>query len=196
MNELTTIVEDAEERMTSLQIAEVTGRQHKEVMRAIRKMESAWEKVNGRKFALVTYQDKKGESRPCYSLNKEECLYIATKFNDDRNSDSTGLRHECHPVEQGAGGYENPVQDARSVDTVRTVQDGRLRTQQGSGHREEQRNARSEVQHGVDNQGKALPVRGTKGQRHSSTDRAGDGNRQTAHRQSTNHQLHITTYER
>ena len=46
-------------------------------------MESAWEKVNGRKFALVEYRDKKGELRPCYSLTKTECLYIATKFNDE-----------------------------------------------------------------------------------------------------------------
>ena len=48
-----------------------------------RNMESAWEKVNGRKFALVEYRDKKGELRPCYPLTKTECLYIATKFNDE-----------------------------------------------------------------------------------------------------------------
>lgn len=74
---------EREDRMTSLQIAEVTGKQHKDVMRAIRNMEPAWQKVDGRKFALVDYTDKKGEQRPCYSLTKEECLYIATKFNDE-----------------------------------------------------------------------------------------------------------------
>lgn len=52
-------------------------------MRAIRKMEFAWEKINGRKFALVEYKDEKGERRPMYQLNKTECLYIATKFNDE-----------------------------------------------------------------------------------------------------------------
>lgn len=86
MNEIQTIefvVDDDSERMTSLQIAEVTGKAHKDVMRAIRNMESAWEKINGRKFALVNYTDGKGESRPCYSLTKDECLYIATKFNDE-----------------------------------------------------------------------------------------------------------------
>lgn len=83
MNELTTIVDNNEERMTSLQIAEVTGRAHRNVMQAIRKMEPAWMKINELKFKLVNYQDKKGESRPCYSLTKEECLYIATKFNDE-----------------------------------------------------------------------------------------------------------------
>ena len=82
MNELSTTIVDGD-RMTSLQIAEITGKNHFDVMRAIRKMEPAWEKINESKFTLVDYQDKKGETRPCYSLNKEECLYIATKFNDE-----------------------------------------------------------------------------------------------------------------
>lgn len=82
MNELSTMIVD-DERMTSLQIAEITARLHKNVMRAIRNMEPAWEKINGRNFELVDYKDEKGETRPCYSLNKEECLYIATKFNDE-----------------------------------------------------------------------------------------------------------------
>jgi phage regulator Rha-like protein/phage antirepressor YoqD-like protein len=70
-------------RMTSLEIAEVTGKPHNDVLKAIRKMEQAWVKVNGGKFSLVDYTDSKGELRPCYSLSKMECLYIATKFNDE-----------------------------------------------------------------------------------------------------------------
>lgn len=81
MNEIPTIVDG--DRMTSLQIAEITGRRHTDVMRSIRKMEPAWEKVSERKFALAEYQDEQGKPRPCHSLNKEECLYIATKFNDE-----------------------------------------------------------------------------------------------------------------
>ena len=69
--------------MTSLEIAELTGKQHKPVMEAIRKMEPAGKKVNGSNFRLVTYKDLKGELRPCYKLTKTECLYIATKFNDE-----------------------------------------------------------------------------------------------------------------
>ena len=69
--------------ITSLEIAELTGKQHKDVLKAIRNMEPAWLKVNGRNFALVDYKDAKGELRPCYSLTKTECLYIATKFNDE-----------------------------------------------------------------------------------------------------------------
>ena len=74
---------DAEQRMTSLTIAQVTGKMHKDVLKAIRNMEPAWLKVNGRRFALVEYKDSKGELRPCYSLTKTECLYIATKFSDE-----------------------------------------------------------------------------------------------------------------
>ena len=69
--------------MTSLEIAELTGKQHNDLMKSIRKMEPAWVKVNGGNFSLVEYRDKKGELRPCYQLTKTECLYIATKFNDE-----------------------------------------------------------------------------------------------------------------
>ena len=73
----------AEQRMTSLEIAELTGKQHKNVMQAIRNMEPAWEKTAGLKFQLGSYEDANGQMRPCYSLTKTECLYIATKFNDE-----------------------------------------------------------------------------------------------------------------
>ena len=81
MNEISTIVDG--DRMTSLQIAEITGKAHKDIMRAIRNMEPAWEKVAEGKFSLGSYKDENNQDRPCYSLNKEECLYIATKFNDE-----------------------------------------------------------------------------------------------------------------
>ena len=71
------------QHMTSLEIAEVTGKQHKDVLKAIRNMEPAWVQVAGRKFALGSYKDANGQLRPCYSLTKTECLYIATKFNDE-----------------------------------------------------------------------------------------------------------------
>ena len=77
------VYESNVQTMTSLQIADLAGKNHKDVMRAIRNMEPAWVKINGRNFALVDYIDAKGEMRPCYELTKTECLYIATKFNDE-----------------------------------------------------------------------------------------------------------------
>lgn len=74
-------------RMTSLEIAKVTNKNHKDVLRAIRSMEEAWFKECGRKFTLTSdlpVQMPNGGVRytPCYLLDMCECMYIATKFND------------------------------------------------------------------------------------------------------------------
>lgn len=73
--------------MTSLQIAEATGKQHKNVLAAIRTMEPAWEAVRGLKFkqTFIIKEMPHGATRkdPVYELTKTECLYIATKFNDE-----------------------------------------------------------------------------------------------------------------
>lgn len=74
---------NAKEYMTSKEIATITGKPHNDVLKAIRAMENAWVKVNGGNFSLVEYTDAKGEKRPMYKLTKTECLYIATKFNDE-----------------------------------------------------------------------------------------------------------------
>ena len=75
------------QRMTSLEIAELTGKQHKNLMRDIRNMEPAWEKLTGLKFELCQkiYQLANGvkKQQPYYSLTKRETLYIATKYNDE-----------------------------------------------------------------------------------------------------------------
>ena len=75
------------ETMTSLEIAEVIGMRHADVMRSIRNMEEAWVKVSERNFALSSYKQSQPNGGykdvPCYVLNKTECLYVATKFNDE-----------------------------------------------------------------------------------------------------------------
>lgn len=70
--------------MTSMDIAKVTGKQHRDVMKAIRKMEPAWQTERGSKFALSfrTVQGQGDKQYPYYSLTKTECLFVATKFND------------------------------------------------------------------------------------------------------------------
>ena len=68
--------------MTSLEIADVTGKPHNDVLKAIRKMEDGWKEVAQGNFSLSSYKDPTGRILPCYSLTKTECLYVATKFND------------------------------------------------------------------------------------------------------------------
>ena len=83
----THLSKDAIPQQLQTEEAELTGMQHKNIMQAIRNMEPAWEKVQGLKFQLSsrTYQLPNGGTKevPCYVLSKTECLYIATKFNDE-----------------------------------------------------------------------------------------------------------------
>ena len=74
-------------RMTSLDIAELCGKPHNDILKAIRKMEPAWQKVSSSKFRLSSRKiiQPNGGVReyPCYELTKTETLYIATKFKDE-----------------------------------------------------------------------------------------------------------------
>lgn len=64
--------------MRSLDIAELTGKRHADVMRDIRNLLE--QGVNERNFALVDYADKKGEKRPCYDLTPKGVLILASGY--------------------------------------------------------------------------------------------------------------------
>ena len=72
-----------QQTITSLEIAEITGKEHRNVLRDIRSMEVAWEKITQLKFERSYYKDKSGKNSPMFTLTKDECLYVATKFNDE-----------------------------------------------------------------------------------------------------------------
>ena len=78
---------ESRQTMSSLEIAKLTGKPHNDVMKAIRKMEPAWEKVHEGKFSLMFRETEIGNGAtrkdPYYELTKTECLYVATKFNDE-----------------------------------------------------------------------------------------------------------------
>lgn len=73
--------------ITSIEIAEATGKLHKNVMRDIRNMEPAWEKEHGLKFEQMQIREELPNNgyrlRNVYILTKLESLYVATKFNDE-----------------------------------------------------------------------------------------------------------------
>lgn len=70
---------DGGQTMTSLQIAEVTGKRHDAVLRDIRNL--LGQGVNAHNFVAVEYTDAKGEKRPCYQLTKKGCLILASGYN-------------------------------------------------------------------------------------------------------------------
>jgi len=79
--------ENGEAVITSLEIAAVTGKDHKNVLRDIRNMEPAWEKLHQLKFEQMQIREKLPNNgyrlRTVYALTKLECLYIATRYNDE-----------------------------------------------------------------------------------------------------------------
>ena len=103
--------DNKQQMMTSLEIAELTGKQHCHVMEAIRKMEPAWVKVNESNFRLIEYKDNRGRLKPCYQLTKTECLYIATKFNDEARAKLVFRWEELERAHRGQS-LCNPVAGA------------------------------------------------------------------------------------
>ena len=70
------IITSNDGRMSSLEIAQITEREHKDVMRSIRNMEESWLKIAGRNFALGTYKDANKQDRPILSVLKDLRVWI------------------------------------------------------------------------------------------------------------------------
>lgn len=66
--------------MTSKEIAELTNKNHADVMRDIRNLIQQLYNEQESSFALVDYKDKKGENRPMYLLNEELYTIILEKY--------------------------------------------------------------------------------------------------------------------
>ena len=93
------------ETMTSLEIAEVTGKEHKNVMRDIRNILE--QGVNQLNFELVEYPDKKGELRPCYNITKKGCLILASGY-DALLREKIINRWEELEIKERIGGFAVP----------------------------------------------------------------------------------------
>lgn len=76
MHQLTTVANAV--TMTSLEIAEITGKAHKNVLADIRKMLGELE-IQPAKFS-ARYKDAKGESRESFNLPKRETLILVSGY--------------------------------------------------------------------------------------------------------------------
>lgn len=65
--------------MTSLEIAEVTGKQHQHVLRDIRALLN--QGVDASNFGLTSYTDKSNRQSSCYELTKKGCFILASGYN-------------------------------------------------------------------------------------------------------------------
>ena len=78
MNDLQLVV--FTQRMSSREIAELTGKEHGHVLRDIRNLESQGA-INQSNFGLVDYIDAKGEKRPEYLLDFDATMTLVTGYN-------------------------------------------------------------------------------------------------------------------
>jgi len=78
-NEVSVVLNETKQSISSLEIAEMTGKRHDNVTRDIKKQLDALE-INALSFEVV-YKDSKGEERPMYVLDKEQSLILASGYN-------------------------------------------------------------------------------------------------------------------
>lgn len=68
-------------QMTSLDIAEVTGKRHADVMRDIRnEIKNLGEEIGQRIFAQSSYTNSQNKIQPCYTFGKKGAMQLALKY--------------------------------------------------------------------------------------------------------------------
>lgn len=72
-------IQDQQVKTTSLKVAEVFAKQHKDVLRKLESLECSSD-FNERNFTLVEYKDAKGENRPMYEMTKDGFMFLVMGF--------------------------------------------------------------------------------------------------------------------
>lgn len=82
MNKITLASERSmNDLMTSLDIAELTGKEHKNVMRDIRnEIQELGEEISQLIFEQSEYTNERGKKYPCYKIGKEGAMQLALKY--------------------------------------------------------------------------------------------------------------------
>lgn len=65
--------------MSSIEVANVTGKQHAHILRDIRNLLD--QGVAASNFGLGSYMDANQQVRPCYNLTAKGCLILASGYN-------------------------------------------------------------------------------------------------------------------
>lgn len=129
MNEL------AKTTITSMEAAEWCGKEHKELLRDIRRYvgQLAESKIAlGEFFQESTYQDANNQTRPCFLVTKKGCEFIAHKMTGQKGTEFTARYiNRFHEMEEGKLPCPLNPQIASSVAELGRVTE-RIMTKQGS----------------------------------------------------------------
>ena len=96
----TTIITPNTETITSMEVAQMVDKEHKYLLRDIRRYLNQIDKINMEKsnqckiapvdfFIKNTYTDNKGEIRPCYNITHKGCEFIANKLTGIKGTEFT-----------------------------------------------------------------------------------------------------------
>lgn len=72
-----------EQTVTSMEVAEMVGKEHKNILRDIKKYVSELAELKiepGNFFTEDTYKDANNQNRPCFNVTKKGCEFIAHKL--------------------------------------------------------------------------------------------------------------------
>lgn len=72
------VMNNASQTMSSLQIAEITGKRHDAVLRDVRNLLE--QGVDAHNFVETSYTDKANRQSPCFLLTKKGCLILASGY--------------------------------------------------------------------------------------------------------------------
>ena len=116
MNQITLVSEQSMNNlMTSLDIAELTGKEHKNVMRDIRsEIQELGEEISQLIFEQSEYTNERGKKYPCYKFGKEGAMQLALKY-DAKTRYKVIKRIEMLEQQQNTHSYmiEDPVERAK-----------------------------------------------------------------------------------
>lgn len=133
MSELV-IINEGKPVTTSLKVAEVFGKEHRDVLKAVRNLDCSKE-FNERNFALVEYEDGKGEKRPSYTITKDGFVFLAMGFKGKKAAEfKEAYIAEFNKMEsaihQGSAGDLSAIADlvvAKQLAAIRQVAEENVR---------------------------------------------------------------------
>lgn len=98
--------------MSSLEIAELTGKRHDAILRDIRNLLN--QGVDAHNFVETSYTDKSNRQSPCFNLTKKGCLILASGY-DAKLREKIINRWEELESEKRNGGFQVPQSFAEAL---------------------------------------------------------------------------------
>lgn len=105
-------INNKEYTLSSLEVAEMIGKEHKLLLRDIRRYLKQFDSINQNKtgiqiapvdfFIISSYKDAKGENRVCYDITRKGCEFIANKLTGQKGTEFTARYvNRFHELEKG-----------------------------------------------------------------------------------------------